>query len=45
LTRGTSVLLAHWRDGRISKLWHFGNWLGWLTGAGVGSPLNATSAG
>ncbi len=44
-TWGTGVLMAHWRDGRISALWHFGDWLGWLTAAGVVSPLNATSAG
>lgn len=42
-TRGTGVPLAHWRDGRISELWHFGDWLGWLSAAGVVSPLNATS--
>ena len=42
-TRGTGVLMAHWRDGRISELWHFGDWLGWLSAAGVVSPLNATS--
>ncbi len=44
-TRGAGVLMAHWREGRISELWHFGDWLGWLTAAGVVSPLNATSAG
>ncbi|ADB73927.1 hypothetical protein Gobs01_03658 [Geodermatophilus obscurus DSM 43160] len=24
-TRGTGVLLAHWRNVQISELWHFGD--------------------
>lgn len=44
-TRASGVLMAHWREGRISELWHFGDWMGWLTAAGVVPPLGATDAG
>jgi ketosteroid isomerase-like protein len=44
-TQGTGASVAHWRDGRIVELWHFGDWMGWLTGAGVIPPLDAAGAG
>jgi predicted ester cyclase len=44
-TQATGVLMAQWRDGRIVELWHFGDWMGWLTGAGVLPPLDAADAG
>ncbi|SDD30395.1 SnoaL-like polyketide cyclase [Geodermatophilus telluris] len=27
--------LLHWSGDRVSEAWHVGDWLGWLTGAGV----------
>jgi hypothetical protein len=39
-TQATGVLMARWRDGRIVELWHFGDWMGWLTGAGRDRHLN-----
>ena len=32
-------LVFHWQDGKIVEAWHFGDWLGWLQGAGVLPPL------
>ena len=43
-TQGSGVLMAHWRGGQIAELWHFGDWLGWLTAAGVLPPLDAADA-
>jgi ketosteroid isomerase-like protein len=40
-TQASGVLVGHWRDGRVVELWHFGDWMGWLTGAGVLPPLDA----
>ncbi len=34
-TRATGTHVIHWRDGRPVEIWHFGDWLGWLQGAGV----------
>jgi ketosteroid isomerase-like protein len=33
--------LVHWRDGKIVEVFHYGDWLGWLIGAGVLPPLGA----
>ncbi len=44
-TRASGVLMARWRDGRIVELWHFGDWMGWLTGAGVLPPLDGAEVG
>lgn len=38
-TTATGTLLFHWRDGQIVEAWHAGDWLGWLTRAGVLPPL------
>ncbi|MGZ5400529.1 MAG: ester cyclase, partial [Nocardioides sp.] len=38
-TTATGTLLFHWQDGRIREAWHAGDWLGWLTRAGVLPPL------
>jgi predicted ester cyclase len=32
-------LILHWQDGKVTEAWHFGDWLGWLQGAGVLPPL------
>ena len=40
-TTASGSLVLHWRDGRIEGVWHFGDWLGWLTQAGVVAPLGA----
>ncbi|NMO93237.1 ester cyclase [Actinomycetospora sp. TBRC 11914] len=34
-TRATGTHVVHWRDGHPVEVWHFGDWLGWLQGAGV----------
>jgi hypothetical protein len=44
-TQATGVLMAQWHERRIVELWHFGDWMGWLTGAGVLPPLGAADAG
>lgn len=38
-TTATGALVFHWTDGQVSEAWHFGDWLGWLTQAGVIPPL------
>jgi ketosteroid isomerase-like protein len=38
-TEATGSHVIHWRDGRPAEVWHFGDWLGWLQGAGVIPPL------
>ena len=38
-TTATGSLIMHWKDGRVTEAWHFGDWLGWLQGAGVLPPL------
>ena len=39
-TAATGNLLLHWSDDRIIEAWHAGDWLGWLTKAGVLPPLS-----
>jgi hypothetical protein len=34
-TQATGSHVMHWRDGHPTEIWHFGDWLGWLQGAGV----------
>ncbi|MCD2197873.1 ester cyclase [Actinomycetospora endophytica] len=34
-TTATGTHMVHWRDGRPAEIWHFGDWLSWLQGAGV----------
>ncbi|HEY2225544.1 ester cyclase, partial [Actinomycetospora sp.] len=34
-TQATGSHVIHWRDGHPTEIWHFGDWLGWLQGAGV----------
>ena len=34
-TQASGTHIAHWRDGRPVEIWHNGDWLGWLQGAGV----------
>ncbi len=38
-TTAIGNLLFHWQDGQIIEAWHAGDWLGWLTRAGVLPPL------
>ncbi len=38
-TTAIGNLLFHWQDGQIVEAWHAGDWLGWLTRAGVMPPL------
>jgi ketosteroid isomerase-like protein len=38
-TAASGTLLLHWRQGEVVEAWHSGDWLGWLTGAGVLPPL------
>ena len=38
-TQATGTHVFHIRDGRPAEIWHFGDWLGWLQGAGVIRPL------
>ena len=38
-TTASGTLLFHWQDGHIVEAWHAGDWLGWLTRAGVLPPL------
>lgn len=39
-TTASGTLLFHWQDGHIVEAWHAGDWLGWLTRAGVLPPLS-----
>jgi predicted ester cyclase len=32
-------IFAHWKDGVMSEVWHYGDWLGWLTQFGVIPPM------
>ena len=38
-TSAEGTLLFHWEDGQVVEAWHSGDWLGWLTRAGVLPPL------
>ncbi|WP_018331498.1 ester cyclase [Actinomycetospora chiangmaiensis] len=38
-TQASGTHVIHWRDDRPVEIWHFGDWLGWLQGAGVLPPL------
>jgi len=39
---GAHVL--HWSGDRVAEAWHVGDWLGWLTRAGVLPPLPGAGA-
>lgn len=41
-TTASGNLILHWREGQIEEVWHLGDWLGWLTQAGVVAPLGPT---
>jgi ketosteroid isomerase-like protein len=38
-TTASGNLMFHWSDGKVTEAWHFGDWMGWLTQAGVLPPL------
>ena len=38
-TAASGCHIFHWQDGKPVEIWHFGDWLGWLQGAGVIPPL------
>lgn len=38
-TTASGTVLLHWQDGQVVEAWHAGDWLGWLTRAGVLPPL------
>jgi hypothetical protein len=38
-TTASGCLVFHWEGGKAVEVWHFGDWLGWLQGAGVLPPL------
>lgn len=38
-TTASGCHIFHWQDGKPVEVWHFGDWLGWLQGAGVIPPL------
>lgn len=38
-TTAIGALLYHWDNGKVTEAWHFGDWMGWLTQAGVLPPL------
>lgn len=40
-TTASGALWFHWTDGKVSEVWHFGDWFGWLSQAGVIPPLSA----
>jgi ketosteroid isomerase-like protein len=35
----TGCHVIHWREGKMAEIWHFGDWLGFLQGAGVLPPM------
>jgi ketosteroid isomerase-like protein len=43
-TSAEGAHVLHWSGDRVSEAWHLGDWLGWLTKAGVLPPLPETSA-
>ena len=38
-TSAEGAHVLHWTGDRVSEAWHIGDWLGWLTKAGVLPPL------
>jgi limonene-1,2-epoxide hydrolase len=43
-TTAEGAHVFHWSGDRVSEAWHIGDWLGWLTKAGVLPPMPGTSA-
>ncbi|MBM7804893.1 ketosteroid isomerase-like protein [Geodermatophilus bullaregiensis] len=43
-TSAEGAHVLHWSGDRVSEAWHLGDWLGWLTKAGVLPPIAGTSA-
>ena len=39
---GRSAHVLHWSGDPVSEAWHVGDWLGWLTMAGVLPPMPGT---
>ena len=39
-TKAFGVHLCRWDGDKCVDVWHFGDWLSWLTGAGVIAPLD-----
>lgn len=40
-TQASGTMIFHWTDGKVTEVWHFGDWLGWLIQAGVMPPIPA----
>jgi ketosteroid isomerase-like protein len=38
-TSAEGAHVLHWSGDKVSEVWHFGDWLGWLTKAGVLPPM------
>jgi ketosteroid isomerase-like protein len=38
-TVASGAMIFHWTDGKVTEVWHFGDWLGWLVQAGVLPPI------
>jgi predicted ester cyclase len=36
----TGCHICHWVEDKCAEVWHFGDWLGWLQGAGVIPPMD-----
>jgi hypothetical protein len=43
-TTAAGAHVLHWSGDEVSEAWHFGDWLGWLTKAGVLPPMPGTGA-
>ncbi|MGY1709175.1 ester cyclase [Geodermatophilus sp. SYSU D00758] len=43
-TSAEGAHVLHWSGDRVSEAWHLGDWLGWLTKAGVLPPMPGTAA-
>ena len=43
-TSAEGAHVLHWSGDRVSEAWHLGDWLGWLTRAGVLPPMPGTNA-
>jgi ketosteroid isomerase-like protein len=43
-TSAEGAHVLHWSGDRVSEAWHLGDWLGWLTRAGVLPPMPGTDA-
>ncbi len=43
-TSADGAHVLHWTGDKVSEAWHLGDWLGWLTKAGVLPPMPVTGA-